>query len=35
MVEDFITLAMQHEKAIMNKIQGQFDPIDQEYTILD
>ena len=22
MVEDFITLAMQHEKAIMNKIQG-------------
>lgn len=35
MVEDFIKLAMEHEKGIMNKIQGKFDPIDQEYTILD
>jgi hypothetical protein len=35
LVEDFMNLAMQHEKAVMNKIQGQFDPIDQEYTILD
>jgi hypothetical protein len=35
LVEDFMNLAMQHEKAVMNKIQGQFDPVDQEYTILD
>jgi hypothetical protein len=35
LVEDFMNLAMQHEKAVMNKIQGHFDPVDQEYTILD
>ena len=35
MVEDFIKQAMDREKEIMNKIQGKFDPVDQEYTILD
>lgn len=35
LVEDFMNLAMKHEKEVMGKIQGKFDQVDQEYTILD